>query len=340
MTVPVPTTRAWRAIVVRPVMIVLLIGTLSGALFASGPIDADAGMRASFHPSLQATSDDSIPLRAPESTTFVYDEARILASAEAERHQFDLGRLSQAGIPTVIYTRRSNDSREQAVAFADRLREEWALESSPGADDGIVMLVSLHESSRAENALVLSTGSHALPINQLTSETLREIHDREMQPAFRRNEINLALSFGVRRMLYYEGYTPPDPPPLTDRQVTARALAPSALLLAGAFAFGTPLIQRGGAPSRNRWRSRGLYRAGVAEFLTLAAGLALYGRSASWLAIAVLGGIALMLGVRFAGAWREWRRPEPAALRVAPRSRRFRQPPVLAHRPPRDPRHV
>ncbi|MBA2246574.1 MAG: TPM domain-containing protein [Chloroflexia bacterium] len=340
MTVPVPTTRAWRAIVVRPVMIVLLIGMLSGALFASGPIDANAGVRTS----LQATPDDSIPPRAPESTTFVYDEARILASTEAERHQFDLGRLWQAGIPTIIYTRRSNDSREQAVAFADRLREEWALESSPGADDGIVMLVSLHESSRRENALVLSTGAHALPINQLTSERFRDIRAREMQPAFRRNEINLALSFGVRRMLYYEGYTPPDPPPLTDRQVTARALVPSALLLAGTFAIGTPLIQRGRAPSKNRWgsilRSRGLYRAGIVGFLTLAAGLALYGRSGPWLVVSVLGGIVLMLGVRFARAWREWRQPEPAVLRVAPRSRRFRQPPVLAHRPPRVSRHV
>lgn len=325
-------------------MIVLLIGTLFGTLFASSPIDADAGMWTSFHASLQATPDDSIPPRAPESTTFVYDEARVLASTEVERHQFDLGRLWEAGIPTIIYTRRSNDSREQAVAFADRLREEWALESSPGADDGIVMLVSLHESSRAENALVLSIGANALPINQLTSETLQEIRDREMQPAFRRNEINLALSFGVRRMLYYEGYTPPDPLPLTDRQLTARALAPGALLLTGLLALVTPLIQRRRAPSRNRWRSilrsRGLYRAGIAGLLTLASGLALYGRSASWLVAAVLGGIVLMLGVRFAGAWWEWRRPEPAALRVAPRGRRSRQRPVLAHRPPRGPRHV
>lgn len=320
-------------------MVLILFATLFDALSAWGSHATAAGISPSFQVSLQESADDSVPPRAPESKTYVYDKAGVLAEAEAERHQFDLDRLWHAGIPTVIYIRRSDDSRREAVAFADRVREKWALESSPGADDGIVLLVSLNNAEPVKNSLVLSTGLHALPINQLTSDTLREIQDTEVQPAFRRNEINLALSFGVRRILYFEGYTPPDPPPLTDRQLTARAIAPSAMLLAGAIALLGPLVQRGrAAPTRRR--SRGVYLATIAVLLTLSAGLALYGRTAPWLAVAALGGMAVALGIRFASAWGDWHRAEKAVIRVPSRGRRSRVPTVHAHRPSRGIRHV
>jgi len=342
MTVPDPTTQTWRSIVVRLVLASIVIAALTGMLTATmwhwGSRAIASEVTALPHASLQAGSNDSIPARAPESKTFVYDRAGVLAKAEAERHQFDLDRLFMAGIPTVIYIRRSNDSRSEAVTFADRLRTEWRLESAPGADDGIVMLVSLSESSPAKNSLVLSTGRHALPVGQLKPETLRAIDDREMQPAFRKNEINLALSFGVRRILYYEGYTPPDPPPLTDGQRTARSLAPVTLLAAALSTLAKPLLDRRRTLSI-RWRRsfarfHRLIPVLPALLLALAGGLALYGRSAPWLVVSVLGGAALIAANRLASAWREWQGSASPALHVRPHGRRVHRPAVLAHRPP------
>ena len=338
MTVSVPTTQLWRPIVQVLVTITLILcamprGSSAGAAEVAIPL---AGF--------QATSEEPIPERAPDSRRFVYDEAGVLAGAEAERHQFDLGRLFDAGVPTIVFTRRSSDSRADAVAFADRLRAEWRIESAPGADDGIVILVSLHESSRARNALVLSTGRHALPINQLTSDTLRRIYDTEMLPAFRRNEINLAISFGVRRMLYYEGYTPPDPAPLSSGQQSARSLAPGVLILTGLFAIAGPFLTRWRRSPRHRRGSfqhlRWLYPLVLASLLFLAGGLAIYGRSAPMLVIAALGGLALLLVNRVAATWREWRHSGRREIRVGPRGRRIGSPAILAHRPSPGPRHV
>ncbi len=334
MTVSVPTTQQWRPIV----QLVMMIG------FALGALLLGSSTAAAPHPAIQPDLEEPIPNRAPESRTFVYDEAGVLTETEAERHQFDLDRLFTAGVPAIIFTRRSDDSRTDAVAFADRLRTEWQLESAPGADDGIVILVSLHESSRASNALVLSTGRQALPINQLTSETLQEIYDTEMQPAFRRNEINLALSFGVRRMLYYEGYTPPDPPPLSSGQRTARSLATGVLAFTGLLALAGPVLSRWRKMSHRRRGfavlDRWLYSLALPLLLLLAGGLAVHGRSAPLLAIAVLGGVALLLGKRLTTAWREWRHSDGRSIRVPLRGRRVGSPTVLAHRRTRGPRHA
>jgi uncharacterized membrane protein YgcG len=332
MTVSVPTTQQWRAIVQVLVMTALIMGALPRASSANAAEVAMPSLR------VQATSEAPIPERPPGSTTFVYDEAGVLDEAAAERHQFDLGRLFDAGVPTIIFTRRSADSRIDAVAFADRLRSEWNIESAPGVDDGIVILVSLHESSRAQNALVVSTGRNALPINQLTSETLREIYETEMLPAFRRNEINLALAFGVRRILYYEGYTPPDPAPLSSRQETAQTLASGVLILTGLLAIAGPLLTRWRG-LRHRLRLRRLYPVALALSLVVAAGLAVYGRSERLLALAVLGGAALLLVNRLTATWRTWRHSDRRDIRVRPRGRRTGSPAILAHRRSPGPRH-
>ena len=335
MTLPVLTTRGWHRIQVVLVTVSIVIVML----LTNGAIGVASVFIRSDHLVLQGDSDRTVPIRTPGSDRFVYDYAGVLTREQAERHSFDLKRLNEAGIPLVIYIRRSDDFRSESVAYAEQLRTDWDLESADGAEDGIVILVTLSDLSPLRDSLVMSLGPHALPINQLTTDTLRDIYDNEMQPAFRRNEIDLAVSYGVRRILYYEGYTPPDPPGLSEGQATARSLAPWSILLAALYGvFGPLLLTRRKVVSHHlpsfarSWR---LYGIELAALLVLSAALSLYGRAAPWLLISVLGGVILLLGVRFSIAWQKMSRRRPDITRVRSRGTRSNGPPILAPGSPR-----
>lgn len=334
MILPVLTTREWRHLCVSLTTASIVIGMLLSSDFAA---IASTALPSHLH-SAQTASRESVPFRPRDSKKFVYDFADVLTSEQAERHQFDLNRLNDAGVPVVIYIRRSDDSRDESVAYAEQVRTQWTLESAPGADDGIVILVSLSDAFRLRNSLVMSLGPNALPIGQLQTDTLQKIYDKEMQPAFRRNEIDLAVSYGVRRILYYEGYTPPDPPSLSDGQQTARALAPWSVLLAALFGVVGPLLSS--TPTKIARRLRSIVRSGrayriiLAVLLVLSAAFSLYGRSGLWLMVSVLGGLVLFLGMRLASAWRQWRSRDLVVTKVRSRGRRSRDRAKPAHQRP------
>lgn len=340
MTLPVLTTGEWcrvRSILASvSIAIMTLLGFGSVAL-TSAPFTANPHLN-------QTDSESAVPYRSPQSKTFVYDYAGVLTREQAERHKFDLKRLNEAGIPVVVYIRRSDDSRKESVAYAELVRNEWELESAPGADDGIVILVTLSDLSPVRNSLVMSLGRNALPIGQLKSDTLQDIYDKEMQPAFRRNEIDLAISYGVRRILYYEGYTPPDPAPLSGGQETARSLAPWFVLFAALFGVFGPILSmlRARLPRRSRrlFESRRLYFVVLGALLVLAAATSLYGRSETWLMASILVVVALFLGIRLVIAWRARHHRGPAVTRVRSRGTRSRQAGTSAYRSPRSLRNV
>lgn len=317
-----------------PVSFLIVVAVLLLFHAAAGPAIGAASAQGT---SAQTGGSDRVPARSPTSTKYIYDKAGALSPQQVERHQFDLDRLHKAGVPVVIYIHRSDDSRTEAVAFAERLRKEWKLESAPGADDGIVMLVSLGESSPLRSTLVMSTGRNALPIGQLDADTLHKIYDQEMQPAFRKKDVNLALSFGVRRILYYQGYTPPDPPTLSNNQRMARARAPWPAALAALVLVCGPLLSRRRSASGRRLplaRLQRFFPIIPAALLAISAAMALYGRSASWLAVAVVGGLLLALGTRLAMALRERRARGQGVVRVRTRGRRSGPRAVLTHRKP------
>jgi len=335
MILPLPTTRVRRhRLTILATVSIVIVTVLTYSSTGVAHV-----VRSSNQVSFQAGSEAAVPFRAPGSDMYVYDFADVLTSGQAARHKFDLERLNNAGVPAVIYIRRSDDSRNESIAYAEQLRTEWMLESSPGGDDGILILVSLSEELPRRNSLVLSLGRNALPIGQLTTVTMQEIYDKEMQPAFRKNEIDLALSFGVRRMLYYEQYTPPNPPSLSDRQQTARTLAPWSVFLAALYGASGPLLWTRQPRILSRLhppaRTRRVFRIILATLLVLSAGLSLYGRSAPWLVVSVLGAIVVFLGIRLAIAWREMRRRGSRVSRVRSRGRRSTHPTILAHRRPR-----
>jgi uncharacterized membrane protein YgcG len=150
----------------------------------------------------------------------VYDNANLLTDDQEESFESDLARARRLGIETVVYTRISMDDIQESQEFADRIRTEWRVESAEGADDGVVYLVTYNPSNLETNSITVSWGANTWPVRQLDEATFKDIVDDEMRPAMDDGEADLALMYGVRRVLNYAEYSPPNPAPLTSLQRT------------------------------------------------------------------------------------------------------------------------
>jgi len=166
----------------------------------------------------QASAQDEsppIPYRAPDDPWLIRDDAKLFTEDEMKRFQFDLRRLQGLGVDVAVYTRRADVSRRESEQFADALRESWAVGSSPGADDGMVLLLTISGSRPRGSTFVMSSGDNFFPLGQVGEADFSRIYEEEVAPHFRENRFDVALAYALRRMLYAADYTPPDPPPLS-----------------------------------------------------------------------------------------------------------------------------
>lgn len=193
-------------------------------------IIAAACLFPSIHQASAQDESPPIPYRAPDDPWLVRDDARLFTEDEMKRFQFDLRRLQGLGVDVAVYTRRANASREDSERFADALRESWAVESEPGADDGMVMLLTVSDSRPRGSTFVMSSGENFFPVGQVDEAGFNQIYEEEVAPHFRENRFDVALAYALRRMLYAADYTPPDPPPLSG----INALAHDAARIGGA----------------------------------------------------------------------------------------------------------
>lgn len=156
-----------------------------------------------------------IPERNPDNPWLIRDTAGLFDTDQLKRFQFDLHRLQELGVEVLVYTRRSNASREDSERFAEGLRETWGIESAPRADDGLVMLITVNNEVPRRSTFILSPGQNFFPVGQMDEADLNHVYEQEIEPNFREKRYDVALAYGVRRILYAADYTPPDPPALT-----------------------------------------------------------------------------------------------------------------------------
>lgn len=166
-------------------------------------------------PSLAQQGVAPIPYHAADDPWLIDDDAKLFSVDEMNRFQFDLRRLQGLGESVMVYTRRSDASRRESEGYAKRVREAWGVESAPGADDGMLLLITIGRTDPSTSTFVISSGSNFFPVNQLKRSDLDRIYNEEVEPAFNEGRYDLALAYGVRRVLYAADYTPPDPAPLT-----------------------------------------------------------------------------------------------------------------------------
>lgn len=228
----------------------------------------------------------------------VYDPYRLLTSEQREAIENDANRLERSGVPILVYVRISEASDEQTREFADRLLDEWSVESSPGADDGMVVLVSMGVAERRSGELTIRTGANALPEHGLSTATVARIADDEMAPRLDRGQIYSALQTGLRSFLYLVFYfpEPAEPPSESERQLAGILswLAPSLGSIALLSLIGSWFIQHTRRGLRRPWNRRWLIAAFGLAYCVVFAVLSVYAESRIGVAMVVLVALALV----------------------------------------------
>lgn len=166
-----------------------------------------------------------IPFRAADDPWLINDDAKLFSTDQMNRFQFDLRRLQGLGENVMVYTRRADATRRESEGYAKRVREAWGLESAPDADDGLLLLITISRSDPTASSFVLSAGSNFFPVNQLDESDTDRIYNEEIEPAFSAGRYDLALAYGVRRVLYAADYTPPNPGALTGVHAFANSVS-------------------------------------------------------------------------------------------------------------------
>lgn len=160
----------------------------------------------------------------PIDSKHLYDTANLLTNDQEARIEQDANRLNGFGIPTVILVQVSDMTAEQAQAFAAEVRTTWGVESDPGADDGLVMMVVADMSEDKNVYTVMSWGDEAFPHFGIDANVAEAIHRDWLDAYVQDGEMYEGILYSLRRLIYHSIYDPAPAAPLTDVQSAARTI--------------------------------------------------------------------------------------------------------------------
>ena len=160
----------------------------------------------------------------PISSKHVYDLTQVLADEQVAVIESDASRLHRHGVPAVVVVHPSDISRDQAAALAEDVRTDWGIESSPGADDGLLILVTIPQSRAGPAYSTLSWGQNALPHFGVNPTTSDRIQSMWIDPALSGGHVYEATIYGLRNLIYQSIYDPAPQAPLSDLQQNVQSL--------------------------------------------------------------------------------------------------------------------
>jgi uncharacterized membrane protein YgcG len=196
-----------RATLLLPiVMFAMIAASLASPAVAQDDDPPDAG------PQAGVLGDPVAPLAEKR----VYDMANLLNNGQEASIEMDAGRLARHGIPRLVIIQLGAMAPEEADAFAAHVRRQWGIESSPGADDGLVILVTVTDTEERRGIFTtMSWGDNALPHFGVTATSSAGIQrawlDRYIDEGF----LYEGIDFTLRRLIYHSIYDPAPQAPLT-----------------------------------------------------------------------------------------------------------------------------
>lgn len=179
----------------------------------------------------------------------VIDRAGILDEGQERSAINDAYRLNLYDIPTQVVTEPVALNQAQADARADELRIIHGIESSEGADDGLMVYTSVDPYDGANIVMSLSIGTSTLPQNGLNAESLDDIRNRIVADQLAQGHPARAIVYSLREMIYLEHYVPPPAPVLTESKADVNRVVDVVVPLVGVAGVGWLI--------RGRNRSRG-----------------------------------------------------------------------------------
>jgi uncharacterized membrane protein YgcG len=133
---------------------------------------------------------------AVAATAAVRDDAALLPLTERAEVERQAAALAAAGTPVVVVVRRLDETQDQTIADAATLMNSEHVESSPGAHDGLVVLVSLRPGDTRHGTAAMYAGE-ALLDGRVPQDELQRVYDEEMTPRLRGGEVAAAVDAGL-----------------------------------------------------------------------------------------------------------------------------------------------
>ena len=191
--------------IVRLALVILTLALMGGA--SPGPALA------------QEVDRDRLAPLAMEAPAYAAFPPRILDEEDSETVTRIVFEARSFGVPfaiRVISVPTAPDllgaGPQISAEVTRRLADHWLasepLESSPGAADGILLLVVVPRDDHARSTAAFAVGPNALPQNGLTRDRLDAIVDDVMQPLFAESQVGEAIAEGAATVSYANLFFP------------------------------------------------------------------------------------------------------------------------------------
>lgn len=174
----------------------------------------------------------------PDTTTFFYDENGVFSGDQRAALERDAQLLQSTGIPTIVYVRvvtANQAAKGESQAFANEIRRAWDVESTPGADDGLVLLFSWVPQQPLASTTVQSYGAHTFDESGLSPDAIDTTIATSARSLVEQEHPFEAVIYLMRETRYTGIYAPPPPAPLEG----------SAKALHGVLAWAAPVAAIG-----------------------------------------------------------------------------------------------
>ncbi len=158
----------------------------------------------------------------------VVDRANLLDEGQERSAIDNAWRLNMIGTPTQVVTELAQSTPELAGQRASELRLANAIETSPGADDGILVYAAVNPADRSIVEVAISTGVNAVPRGGLTAESVVGIRTGIVAPQLLAEHPARAVVYSLREMHYLQIFAPPPVEPLEGWRSTLHSIVPFA----------------------------------------------------------------------------------------------------------------
>jgi hypothetical protein len=167
-------------------------------------------------PTLPATG-QSVPGPRPVERSPFHDAAGLFNDEQLATLRRDAHLLQSSNIPILVYVREATPadaSLDVSQEFADELREAWDIESSDGADDGLVLLFTWVARDPQASSAVFSYGPTTFEDSGLTPASIQETIDTSVRSLIEQQKPFEAVLYFMRETRYDGIYAPPPPRPV------------------------------------------------------------------------------------------------------------------------------
>lgn len=193
-------------------------------------------------------------LAAQQSFSTLVANESLFTEGERKTLQRDADLAQRSGVPIMfVVVQGDSTSAGSAQQFAIQHRSEHEVETSPGADDGIVFLIHWVPNNPTQSSVVYSAGEHAFDTTGLSDVAIQQYINEFVQPRLESGQLFGATAFLIRFTRYTSLYAPPPVQEITGLANAVQkvlTVAAPLLLIGSAFA-----MWRDRTPDpRRRWR--------------------------------------------------------------------------------------